>query len=72
MKNNAYIFETDTFRLRVYDESETVQMFGEDYLEDYGHIVPTELIERYKKNEQERKAIADELRKIKESQNDTY
>lgn len=72
MKRNAYIFETDAFRIMLYDETTTVDMFGEDYLKDYGRAVPQELIERYKKNEAERREIAAELKKIKESQNDTY
>lgn len=71
MKRNAYIFETGCFRLRLYDETQTVDMFGQDYLDEYGHAVPQELIERFKKNEAERQEIAAELKKIKESQNDT-
>lgn len=72
MKRNAYIFETDAFRIMLYDETTTVDMFGENYLTEYGRTVPQELIERYKKNEAERQEIAAELKKIKESQNDTY
>lgn len=65
MERNAYIFTHDGMRLALYDASETVEMFGEDFLQEYGHAVPQELVERFKKNEAERKAIADELRKLK-------
>lgn len=64
MKCNAYIFETDAFEVRVYDETETVDMFGQDYLEEYGHTVPADLLERYRKAFQEMRTIQDELRAI--------
>lgn len=73
MKRNAYIFETDAFRVQLYDESTTVEMFGQDYLEEYGHVVPTELVARYLQNEEERRAIAKELLNImnEKSKNET-
>lgn len=63
-RNNAYLFETDTFAVRLYDDTETVDIFGQDYLEDYGHTVPPELIERYRKAFKEMQAVQDELRAI--------
>jgi hypothetical protein len=53
MKNNGYIFETDSFRIKLYTKQETCEMFGLDYLEDYGHTIPEDLLNRYLKNEKE-------------------
>lgn len=47
--NNCYIFETDAFTTRVYDRNETIDMFGQDYLDEYGHCVPEELLSQYEK-----------------------
>ena len=66
-QNNAYIYETDGFRTKLYSQDETVEMFGSEFLADYGHVVPEELLSRYQQNEAERQAIASELNKIKES-----
>lgn len=67
MKKNAYIFKDDVYIIRAYDEITVIDMFGEDYLEEYGHSVPAELLERYLKNETERRLIAEELKKIMEA-----
>ena len=63
-KPNAYIFDTDCFQVRVYNETETLDMFGQDFLEEYGHTVPNELLERYKKAFTELQKVQDELRVI--------
>ena len=34
MERNAYIFTHDGMRLALYDASETVEMFGEDFLQN--------------------------------------
>ncbi len=72
MKRNAYIYETDVFQVRVYDESETVDMFGEEYLEEYGHTVPSELLERYRKAFKEMQDVQDELRAVLKAQEKEY
>lgn len=72
MKRNAYLFETDAFQVRVYNEAETVDMFGQDYLEEYGHTVPIELLERYRKAFIEMQAVQDELRAILKAQEKEY
>lgn len=72
MKRNAYIYETDAFQVRVYDEAETVDMFGQDYLDEYGHTVPPELLERYRKAFQEMRAVQDELRAILDSEREEF
>ena len=61
MSNNCYVTKTDSFRLYVYSEHETVELFGEDMLAEYGHEVPKELLTRYFKNQQESKQIQNEL-----------
>lgn len=68
MKKNAILSNSDTFSIKLYDSSESRDMFGEDYLEEWGCNVPTELIERYKKNETERRQIQEELDKIDKEQ----
>ena len=66
-KNNADIIEFDPFILSVRGREETIEMFGEEYLEEYSCYVPEELQARYKKNLEEFKAIQKELRGIKEA-----
>ena len=63
---NAYIFETDRMQIELYDAQETIFMFGKDYLEEYGHEVPQELIEKYIKLETELYEVRKELKKIME------
>lgn len=65
MKNNAYLTTDDPIIIHVYDADTTIEMFGGDTLEEYGCHVPEELLERYKANHRESKAIQSELRRIK-------
>lgn len=42
------ISQDDIFTYRLKDTDEVVEMFGEDYLTDYGINVPSELVSEYK------------------------
>ena len=46
------------------DKAQSDDMFGEDYLQDYGLEVPKDLLERYKANIKEYEDIQLELRKL--------
>lgn len=54
----------DRFRYELMDKAQSDDMFGEDYLQDYGLEVPTDLLERYKANIKEYEDIQSELRKL--------
>lgn len=64
---NAYIFETDRMLIELYDANETISLFGEEYLEEYGHEVPIELIEKYIQLETELDTVRKQLKKIMEN-----
>lgn len=61
---NAYLTKSDPFVIILYDRDQTIDMFGEDMLTDYGVAIPPELIERYKKVKAESDQIQAELSKI--------
>jgi fructose 1,6-bisphosphatase len=65
-KNNAYIHTEDLFLNHAYDAKETVDLFGEDMLEEYGSYVEPALLERYKKCWTELKEISEKLGEIQE------
>ena len=54
----------DRFCFELMDKAESDDMFGEDYLEDYGVEVPNSLLERYKRNIEEYNSIQSELNKL--------
>lgn len=62
---NTYIFKDERYCYFLMDKNECIEMFGEDYLEEYGSEVPQELIEKYKKHMEEFRIIQNELRKFK-------
>lgn len=66
MNRNAYIYTTDSFSTRVYNELETIEMLGEEFLEEYGHVVSVGLLERYKNAIKEMESVEAELRVILE------
>jgi hypothetical protein len=65
--NNASLTENDCCQIIVYDKLETIELFGKEYLEEYGVVIPEELILRFKKNTEESMLIQKELFKIRES-----
>lgn len=62
MKNNATITLDDVFYYHLKDNDETIDLFGKDYLEEYGYSVSDELIARYKAAKKEWDAVQDLLR----------
>jgi hypothetical protein len=46
-KNNCYIYTNDSLGLSLRTAQETVELFGEDYLEEYGHYLPPDVIANY-------------------------
>lgn len=59
--------ENDPFIITIRDEVETADLFGDDFIDEYGIEVPDELIERFKNNYKEFKAIQQELDKYRKS-----
>ena len=49
--NNAYIAENDCRQIVVYDREEAIEMFGEEFLKEYGVKLPEALLKRYKENQ---------------------
>jgi hypothetical protein len=47
------------------NSQETIDLFGDDFLDDYGIEAPDELIERFQKNYKEFKEIQAEINKLK-------
>jgi hypothetical protein len=66
MKNNAYIYERDGIKIHLMTAEEVVSLFGEEYLEQYGHYVPKELLNRYLELNKELEQVLDELERIKD------
>ena len=48
MRARVTITHDDLFSYRIRDASETIDLFGEDYLIDYGKDIPHELLEEYR------------------------
>ncbi len=63
---NAYITTGDPIVVSLYDKEMVIEYFGEDFLKEWGHEVPDDLVERYNKNQIEFKQIQNELKKIKD------
>ena len=51
----------DPFITEILTELETFEMFGNEYIDDYGIEVPDNLVERYKKNWKEFLEIQTEI-----------
>lgn len=54
----------DIFHIYMKDGKETIEWFGEDYLEDFGVEVPQDLIDRYKAAYEQFQKVQDELFQI--------
>lgn len=57
----------DLFTYRLKNDNETILMYGEDYLDEYGLEVPIELVEEYKAIMAQYKALEDKLRVLYQS-----
>lgn len=63
--NNCYITTNDPVILIIYDKQKTIDTFGDDFLEEYGHNLPPELLSAYFGNLLEFERIQKELEKYK-------
>ena len=64
--NNSSICEHDPLILFVHSKEETIEMFGEDYLEEYGYEIPEDVLKRYEQVTKDFSAMQRELRKYKD------
>jgi hypothetical protein len=62
--NNAYISKHDPLEYYIYNKEECLDYFGEDFLEEYGHEIPDELLVRYQESVKVWNGIQKELKKI--------
>ena len=60
----VYATSSDPVVHKLYDEDETLELYGEDMMEDNGTQIEEELLRRYQKNISEFWAIQDELDQI--------
>lgn len=66
-KNNCSIRYNDRLHYHVYNAQDCIEMFGLDYLEEYGKNLPIDLIERYTANLKEFNEIQTILRDLYET-----
>lgn len=59
----------DLFCYRIMDQEEVTELFGEDYLEDYGQAIPLELLTEYKAIMQQYEALQNKLRSVYDKSN---
>ena len=45
--SRVYVGYDDVFTYRIRDAKETIDMFGEDYLEEYGYDIPQDKLMEY-------------------------
>lgn len=57
MTNNASIFRDYRVWYWLYTKDQVLDLYGKDYLDDYGHDVPQVLLDRYLAMEKEFNAI---------------
>lgn len=58
------VTNADLFTFRINDSLQTIELFGEDYLEEYGIDIPQDLLNRYKRNIKEYREIQEEIYQI--------
>jgi len=58
------ISKEDRFQYYVRDEAETIYLFGEDYLEEYGVEIPEELFNQYQETMFRFRHLQDQLQKL--------
>ena len=56
----------DPFIWTIYDEKESAELFGDDYIEEFGTEIPEELLQEYKKVSAEFWKIQSQIDKIME------
>jgi hypothetical protein len=64
MKRKVVINEEDRFKLYLKDQEEVIEMFGEDYLEEYGIELDDTFIAQYKEVYSKYKDLQHDLREI--------
>lgn len=64
-KNNCYIVIHDPFIFQIYTKDEAKEEFGYNVEEDGGTFIPQELLDRYKKANEEYWAVQHEIEKYK-------
>jgi len=64
MKNNCLIEHGYRSSYVLKEQAEGVDDYGEEYVYQFGYVVPAELIERYKTIYKEFKSVQEELRAI--------
>lgn len=58
------ITTVDPVHIKLYDKEECIDLFGLDYLEEYGISIPEELLNRYKEVSTQFWEIQKELREL--------
>ena len=65
-KNNCIIQDNERFVYELKLADDVINRYGQDYLDDYGCSVSSDLIERYRKFMEEYESIQLELHRINE------
>ena len=58
------ICQDDAFCYRLYDDAETIEMFGQDYLDEYGVEISEDILNEYKQTMSKYEELQDKLRVI--------
>jgi hypothetical protein len=64
MNTRVYLTTHDPITIRVYDEIEVNELFGDDFLLDHGCNIPVELLEEYRQTLHAFWAVQNKLEKI--------
>lgn len=70
MNKRITISQDDRRCYRVRDAEQTVEMFGDDYLDDYGQDIPEDLLNEYKRIMKQYNELQQVLSDLYESQYD--
>lgn len=63
-KVKVTICTNDPVIYEILDKEESSELFGEDYIEEYGVEIPEDMLSQYKKTHREFGAIQDKIREI--------
>lgn len=72
MQNNCYIQEIDLGIYKILSAEETIDLFGEDYLEDMGTYLPEELLKEYLNAQEISSKLNSDLYRIKKNEWSTH